>query len=195
MDLPGSPATIKENPTEFEDYLFTSEALAKYFSLLTPDLVALLHRLDKPSLIGEFSFPMTYDLVRGFAIYQSANARDDSSAGDAYTQWLMDAASEPTTVGVMWFQYRDEPLSGRGPGSGPLPVYGEHFAFGVADTADRPKYQLVSKMRDANLASGVRRLVMTDPHVGQPPRGRISPSGGRPNDCRDRLPADRNHRE
>ncbi|MBU2572831.1 MAG: hypothetical protein KKH28_01980 [Elusimicrobia bacterium] len=37
VDLPGSPATIKENPTEFEDYLFTTEALAKYFSLLTPD--------------------------------------------------------------------------------------------------------------------------------------------------------------
>jgi hypothetical protein len=25
------------------------------------------------------------------------------------------AAGEPTTVGTMWFQYRDEPLSGRGP--------------------------------------------------------------------------------
>ncbi|MBI4802562.1 MAG: hypothetical protein HY796_08570 [Elusimicrobia bacterium] len=37
VDLPGSPATIKENPTEFEDYLFTAEALAKYFDLLTPD--------------------------------------------------------------------------------------------------------------------------------------------------------------
>lgn len=37
VDLPGSPATIKENPTEFEDYLFTVEAMRKYFSLLTPD--------------------------------------------------------------------------------------------------------------------------------------------------------------
>lgn len=37
VDMPGSPATLKENPTEFEDYLFTTESLKKYFNLLNPD--------------------------------------------------------------------------------------------------------------------------------------------------------------
>ena len=159
------------------------------FNFLTPDLTALLAQIDKPSFIGEFSFPPTYDLARGFAVYPSANAEDEASAGDAYARWVSDAASEQTTVGLMWFMYRDDPLTGRGPGNGPLPVYSESYAMGAADSADRPKYELVSRMRDANLASGNRRLVLTDPHVGQPPRGRISPSGARPNSCRDRLPA------
>lgn len=149
------------------------------FSLLTPDLVALLSQLDKPSLIGEFSFPPTYGMERGFAAYPWANAEGDAASGEAYKRWVLDAAREPSTVGVMWFQYRDEPLSGRGPGSGPLPVYGEHYAFGLTDTTDRPKYDLVSRMREANLASGNRRLALTDP----PPHGRIRPLVLRPTTC------------
>jgi hypothetical protein len=42
-------------------------------------------------------------------------------------------------------------------------VYGEHYAFGTTDDTDRPKYDLVSRMRAANLAAGRRRLVLTDP--------------------------------
>jgi hypothetical protein len=144
------------------------------FDLLTPDLTALLNAIDKPTLIGEFSFPPTYDLVRGFGVY-GVYARDDASAGDAYAKWLNDAAGERTTTGVMWFQYRDEPYSGRGPGSGAAPVYGEHYAFGVTDVTDRPKYDLVTRMRNANGQAGRRRLDLTDPPP--PRRGHVPGSG------------------
>ena len=163
------------------------------FDLLTPDLTALLGSFDKPTLIGEFSFPPTYDLVRGFGVYAAANAQDDASAGDAYAKWLSDAAGEPTTTGVMWFQYRDEPLSGRGPGQGTAPVYGEHYAFGVTDTMDRPKYDLVTRMREANWLAGRKRLSLTDPRGSA---HRRAPASTRTADeCRDRYPADRDHRE
>ena len=132
------------------------------FELLTPDLTALLARQDKPTLIGEFSFPPTYNLVRGFGVYQAANAIDEAGAGGAYSRWLAEASAEPTTVGVMWFQYRDEPLTGRGPGQGAQPVYGEHYAFGTTDVTDRPKYDLVSRMRVANITAARRRLALTD---------------------------------
>ena len=78
-------------------------------------------------------------------------------------RWLDEASAEPTTVGAMWFQYRDEPLSGRGPGQGAEAVYGEHYAFGTTDDTDRPKYDLVTRMRVANIAAGRRRLGLTDP--------------------------------
>jgi hypothetical protein len=133
------------------------------FDLLTPDLTPLLARQDKPTLIGEFSFPPTYGLERGYAVYQAASANDEAGAGEAYTRWLEEASSEPTTVGVMWFQYRDEPVTGRGPGQGTAPVYGEDYAFGTTDVADRPKYDLVSRMRAANIAAGKKRLALTDP--------------------------------
>jgi hypothetical protein len=71
---------------------------------------------------------MSKDLKRGFRAYPWASARDDSSAGDAYQAWLTDARRNPYCVGVSWFQYRDEPVSGRGPGQGTDLVYGEDYA-------------------------------------------------------------------
>jgi hypothetical protein len=133
------------------------------FSLLTPDLLALLKDLDKPALIGEFSFPPHYGLERGFAVYSSANATDEASAGDAYAKFILDAATEPHLIGTLWFEYRDEPLTGRGPGFGALDVYGEDYAFGLIDVTDRPKYELVKRMRAANVSVGAKRLRLTDP--------------------------------
>jgi len=144
------------------------------FEMLTDFTKGLLAQVDKPTLIGEFSFPPTYDLARGFGVYPTANAEDDAKAGEAYQRWVLDAASERTTVGVMWFQYRDEPVAGRGPcptGQPDTFVCGEHYAFGAADVTDRPKYELVERMRIANLCAGPLRLALTDP----PPRrsGRV----------------------
>ena len=151
------------------------------FSLLTPDLLALLNDLDKPALIGEFAFPPHYNLERGFAVYNSANAVDDASAGDAYAKFILGAATEPHLIGTLWFEYRDEPLTGRGPGFGSLDVYGEDYAFGLIDVTDRPKYELVKRMRDANLIVAPKRLSLTDPlparlgHTGSytPPRSPV----------------------
>jgi hypothetical protein len=139
------------------------------FSLLEPDLLALLKDLDKPALIGEFSFPPHYGLERGFAVYSTANAVDEASAGDAYARFVFAAASEPHLIGTFWFEYRDEPLTGRGPGFGSLDVYGEDYAFGLIDVTDRPKYDLVQRMRDANMGVGTARLLLTDP-APRPPR-------------------------
>ena len=144
------------------------------FELMTPDLKALLAQIDKPTIIGEFSFPPTYNLARGFGVYGSANAVDDASAGILYQRWVWEAASEPTTVGVMWFQYRDEPVSGRGPcptGQPDTLVCGEHFAFGAADVTDRPKYDLVERMREANLCAGPLRLAVSAPSSRNAHRG------------------------
>ena len=45
-DLPGSPATNRENPTEFEDFLFTRESVAKYQALLPENGVLCYHVLS-----------------------------------------------------------------------------------------------------------------------------------------------------
>jgi len=143
------------------------------FDLMSDYLKALLAQVDKPTLIGEFSFPPTYNVVRGFGVYPSANVVDDAAAGAAYQRSLRDAAREPTTVGTMWFQYRDEPVAGRGPcptGQPDTIVCGEHYAFGAADVTDRPKYELVERMRQANLCAAPQRLSLTDPPVRPPGR-------------------------
>lgn len=106
-------------------------------------------------MVGEFSFPSDYDGQRGFgSLFVSPES--DSQAGDWYAEWLKAAVANPNCVGVSWFEYEDEPVSGRGGSgedAGTALVYSEDYAFGIVNVADQPKYDLVNKVRAANQAS------------------------------------------
>ncbi|MCZ7600591.1 MAG: hypothetical protein M5U09_26655 [Gammaproteobacteria bacterium] len=123
-------------------------------------LLRLIDAAGKPILCGEFSFPATYRGMRGFRVYASANAPDDAASGEMYASYLDAAVKNRYCVGTLWFTWRDQALTGRGPGHGERVVYGEHYAFGVVDTCDRPKWELVSRMREANLTAAARRQAM-----------------------------------
>jgi len=127
-------------------------------SFADPDFARLLREAGKPALCGEFSFPPTYNGARGFGVYGQAHAVHDADAGRRYGRWVGEAARNPSCVGVCWFQYRDEPVTGRGPGHGPDLVYGEHYAFGLVDVTDTPKWGLVAPIRAENLAAAGQRL-------------------------------------
>jgi hypothetical protein len=117
----------------------------------------LFRQIDKPVLLGEFSFPPDYDGRRGYGRY-GTYLHSEEEVGDTYARYLADAASDPSCIGVCWFQYRDQPLTGRGPVMGPAAVvHGEHFAFGLVDVTDRPKWSIVERMRAANLATTDQR--------------------------------------
>jgi hypothetical protein len=105
---------------------------------------------DKPVFCGEFSFPAWYDGWRGFGRY-GVYASSDAEAGEMYYRFTQAAAQDPYCIGQAWFQYHDQPLTGRGPGTGPNLVYGEHYAFGLVTVTDRPKWDQVRRMREANL--------------------------------------------
>jgi uncharacterized protein (TIGR03437 family) len=96
-----------------------------------------------------------------------ASASDDADAGAQYQTSLESAARNPWCVGVAWFEYRDEPVSGRGVlGESNLDlVEGEDYAFGMVDVADRPKYDLVEQVRTTNLAMAQRRLAFAPPNL------------------------------
>jgi len=117
----------------------------------------LIKECGKPVLCGEFSFPAWYRGTRGYGFYPSS-VDDDAASGEHYRRWVEAAARNPACVGVAWFQYRDQPLTGRGPGRGTDLVYGEHFAFGLVDITDRPKWDLVTRIRAANLNAAAWRL-------------------------------------
>ncbi len=123
-------------------------------------LDALIRESDKPVYCGEFSFPPNYPGTRGYGTY-GVSVPDDAAAGEAYRAWMDAATSHPNCVGGAWFQYRDQPVLGRGPGGGADPVYGEHYAFGMVDVADRPKWGLIERVREANLGASRRRLDLT----------------------------------
>jgi hypothetical protein len=124
-------------------------------------LERLKAQAGKPVLCGEFSFPAFYGGRRGFGRYGAVSADGDAQAGELYARWVQDAAKDPYCVGVSYFKYRDQPLTGRGPGRGDVPVIGEHFAFGLVTETDRPKWDQVRQMREANLRAARWRLEAT----------------------------------
>lgn len=117
----------------------------------------LLQAVDRPALCGEFSFPPTYAGRRGFGRY-GTHVETEAEAGERYREWIRAAAASPWCVGGIWFHYRDQAITGRGPGSGDQLVYGEHYAFGVITETDLPKWDLVTRMREANLQANQWRL-------------------------------------
>ncbi len=125
-----------------------------------PRFRRLVKETDKPILWGEFSVPPTYEGRRGFGQY-NVSAESEAEAGNYYTRLVRQAARDRWCVGAMWFQYRDQPLTGRGPGHGERLTVGEHFAFGVVTVTDRPKWPLVRLMRKANLAAPAWRSAAT----------------------------------
>lgn len=114
-------------------------------------------RTDKPTLLGEFSFPAWYGGTRGYGRY-SVYTETDADSGRKYAETVAAAAKDPYCVGALWFQYRDEPVTGRGPGKGPQATQGEHYAFGFVDVNDRPKWDLVAPARKANEEATKRKL-------------------------------------
>jgi hypothetical protein len=115
-------------------------------------------RCDKPTLLGEYSFPAWYGGGRGFGRYEGSFVETDRDSGLKYAEWIAAASRDPSCVGALWFEYRDEPITGRGPGSGLQLVLGEHYAFGFVDDTDRPKWDLVTLARQANLRATEDRL-------------------------------------
>lgn len=121
-------------------------------------LEKVVRESGKPILCGEFSFPVWENGQRGYGLYQAAHAKNDQEAGERYRSWVTDAAKDPQCVGVSWFHYRDQPLTGRGMGNSGCLVDGEHYAFGLVDVTDRLKWQLAAAMREANLSAVRLRL-------------------------------------
>ncbi len=84
--------------------------------------------------------------------------RDEAAAGEHYKRRVDAAARDPYSVGLMWFQYRDQSLTGRGPGQRLRLVFGENHSFGAITETDLPKTELVKRMREGNLAAAATRL-------------------------------------
>jgi glycosyl hydrolase family 42 (putative beta-galactosidase) len=100
------------------------------------------HALGKPAIIGEFQFGSTDTGLFWPGLFDVAAA---DQRGPAYAAYLRSAMDNPDIVGCHWFQYVDEPLTGR-------LLDGENGNMGFVAVTDRPYGSLVSAAREANLA-------------------------------------------
>ena len=103
---------------------------------------AHFHALAKPALIGEFHFGST---DRGLFWEGLVGAGRESERGPAYARYLRAVVDNPDFVGAHWFQYTDEPLTGR-------TLDGENAHVGFVTVADLPYTELVAAAREANLS-------------------------------------------
>ncbi len=97
--------------------------------------------VDKPILISEFAAAV---LDRGMfnADPRPAGVTQDDRA-HAYLRILQGALLHPQVVGIHYFTWRDQMITGRSIG-GPM---SENFALGVIDVADTPYWELTAMMR------------------------------------------------
>ena len=84
----------------------------------------------RPVLVGEFHYG-TYD--RGMFSSSLAPVGDQQERATSYT-------AHPNFVGVHWFQFRDQPLTGRWDGEG--------YQIGFVDIADTPYRELTRAARE-----------------------------------------------
>lgn len=101
-----------------------------------------LRRLDKPVMITEFHFGSR---DRGPFWGGVSEVYKEEERGPAYATFVKKAAEEPLIVGAHWFQYLDQPATGR-------LLDGENGHFGLVGITDRPWQGFVDAVRKANLA-------------------------------------------
>jgi hypothetical protein len=91
-----------------------------------------------PIIIGEFHFGVP---GRGMAP-GLAQTISQEERGAAYRYYVENAAAHPSMVGTHWFQWRDQPPTGR--------FDGENYNIGVVDVTDRPYPGLIDAMRETH---------------------------------------------
>jgi hypothetical protein len=90
----------------------------------------------RPILLGEFHFGAP---DRGMFRAGLCPVADQAERARSYERLVQGALRHPLLVGCHWFQYRDQPLVGRGDG--------EAYECGFVDVADRPYAELCAAAR------------------------------------------------
>ncbi|MEW9622632.1 beta-galactosidase [Rhodanobacter geophilus] len=101
---------------------------------------AAMRKLDKPVIISEFHFGSDDRGPFGKGV---VSVDSEAQRGAAYARYLQAAAGDPDIVGTHWFEYVDEPVSGR-------LLDGENSHFGLVGITDIPFRGFVEAVRKAN---------------------------------------------
>ncbi len=93
---------------------------------------------DKPLIIGEFHFGA---LDRGMFHTGLVPVENQSARAAAYQEYVLGALRHPQFVGTHWFQWKDEPTTGRVSDE-------ENYQIGFLDIADTPYRETIEATRE-----------------------------------------------
>jgi len=97
--------------------------------------------IDMPVIIGEFHFGA---LDRGLFHTGLRKTENQKDRAEKYTAYVRGALRNPYIIGTHWFQYTDQPTTGRGDG--------ENYQIGFVDICDKPYPEIVQAARDVGNA-------------------------------------------
>jgi hypothetical protein len=122
---------------------FAVRIAAKYCDVIsfnryrfTNNELIMSKELDKPALIGEFHFGA---LDRGLPHPGLRSVKNQNQRAESYKSYINQALLNPYIIGVHWFQYADQPFTGRGDG--------ENYQIGLVDVCDTPYPEMIKALR------------------------------------------------
>jgi hypothetical protein len=138
-----APSEIVKASKIFDVYSLNSYA----YSVNQSEIDKVRGLIDRPILIGEFHFGTP---GRGMTpgLKQTASQEE---RGVAYRYYVENAMADRNLVGAHWFEWVDEPSTGR--------FDGENYNIGMLDVTDRPYRELVEAAKETH-----RRLM--EVHAG-----------------------------
>lgn len=108
-----------------------------YAPKVDPAAYGFLSRLDKPVIIGEFHFGALDQGMFHTGLVAAENQRERARM---YEQYLHSVLDHPQMIGCHWFQYVDQPLTGRW-------FDGENYNIGFVTITDTPYPEMVQSAR------------------------------------------------
>ncbi len=141
-----APPDIVRTSKIFDVYSLNSYA----YAVNQREIDKVRELIDRPIVIGEFHFGTP---GRGMTpgLRQTASQEE---RGAAYRYYVENAAADASIVGTHWFQWIDEPSTGRSDG--------ENYNIGLVDVTDRPYRELVD-------AAAVTHRRLLQVHAGKEP--------------------------
>lgn len=101
-----------------------------------PPTEEISRRSGKPVLIGEFHFGAT---DRGLPATGIQAAENQKARGEAYRYYVEQGFARPEVIGIHYFQWMDQPVTGR--------FDGENYNIGFMDICYKPYYELFDAAR------------------------------------------------
>jgi hypothetical protein len=127
-----APDEIIKASKDFDVFSFNS-----YGYTVNPNIIKRVTEITgQPMIIGEFHFGVP---ERGLApgLAQTVNQEERAVA---YRFYVENAAANPAIIGTHWFQWIDQPATGR--------FDGENYNIGFVDVTDRPYPELVNATKE-----------------------------------------------
>jgi hypothetical protein len=105
-----------------------------------PDTKIIVERLAKPVLIGEFHFG---SIDRGLPATGIKGVKNQRARGLAYRHYVEKGFSRPEVIGIHYFQWNDQPVTGR--------FDGENYNIGLVDVTGRLYMEMARQIRKTNM--------------------------------------------